>query len=216
MNATDLLSIALQKEAAIEIIERLAKLQFDNRKVDAEVDFNEALSLCQSEIQLVINDAKGQHKNYATYKALDHEVRPIYIRHGMSISFGSADCSIPNHILVTCQVSRGLHTRHYQLPMDASGEGPKGSGALSKPHAILAAMEYGRRCLLKAVFNIVTGDEETVTNGELMEQIEYIQNAKDSEELKQLYKAAYSMFEATPAALKSIIAARKARAKELE
>lgn len=214
LSPANLLQIALQKDSNIDVIERLAKLQVEMRRLDAEVEFNQALSNCQNEIRTVINDAQGQKKAYATYKALDKEVRPVYLKHDFSLSFGSADCSIPEHILVTCHVSRGLHTRLYQLPMDASGKGPKGEGALSKPHAILAAAEYGRRCLLKMIFNIVTGDEDILTNGELMEQIEFIQNASDPEELKRLYKVAYERFESNPNALKAIIEARKAQAKK--
>jgi hypothetical protein len=217
-NHFDLLQLALQKDAAIDVIERLAKLQLESRKLDAEVDFNEALGQCQEEAKLVINDSDKTGpggKKWATYKALDREIRPIYRRHGFSISFGSADSSNPDRILVTCQLSRGMHSRNYQLPMDASGEGAKGGGALSKPHAILAAMEYGRRCLLKSIFNLVTGEEDVITNGELAEQVEYIQNASTPAELATLYSAAYEKFELTPAALKVIVAARKARKKEM-
>lgn len=212
-----LLSLAIQKESTIDVIERLAALQLEMRRLDAELDFNQALTQCQQEIRLVVNDTPGQHKKYSSYRALDREVRPIYLRSGLSISFGSADCSIPEHILVTCHVSRGLHTRIYQLPMDASGKGPKGEGALSKPHAILAAAEYGRRCLLKLIFNIVTGDEEDfATNGELAEAIEKIANAPTPDDMKKAYTDAYNKFEAVPAAIKVLIAARNKARKEFQ
>lgn len=214
MTPMDLLSVALQKDAAIDVIERLAKLQLEMRRLDAELDFTSALALCQQEISTVVNDTPGQHKKYASYRALDKEIRPVYLRNGLSVSFGSSDCSIPDHILVTCHVSRGLHTRLYQLPMDASGKGPKGDGALSKPHAILAAAEYGRRCLLKMIFNIVTGDEETITNGELIEAIEKIRTAATPDDMKKVYLAAYNKFEDTPAAIKALINIRNAARKE--
>ena len=216
----DLLQIALSNNAGIDVIERLSALQERAQAKNAEMEFNDALTACQQEVRTVINDSDKTApggKKWATYRALDKAIRGIYLGHEFSISFGSADCSIPDSILVTCHVShKSGHTRLYQLPMDASGKGPQGAGALSKPHAILAAMEYGRRCLLKSIFNLVTGDEEElqVTNGELEEQVEFIQNAKDPEELKRLYAVAYDLFEATPAALKVLIAARKARKKE--
>jgi hypothetical protein len=215
----DLLSLALQKDAAIDVIERLAALQEKAQNRDAEMQFNEALTQCQAEAKLVINDSDKTGpggKRWTTYKALDREMRPIYLRNGFSVSFGSAECNISGYIMVTCHVShRAGHTRVYQLPMDASGEGAKGGGAMSKPHAILAAMEYGRRCLLKSIFNLVTGEEDVVTNGELQERVEWIQNASTPEELTKLYKDAYETFEATPAALKVIIAARKSRKSEM-
>jgi hypothetical protein len=215
----DLLSLALSKDAAIDVIERLAALQERAQNRDAELQFNDALTHCQSEAKLVINDSDKTGpggKKWATYKALDREMRPIYLRNGFSVSFGSVESSMQGYIVVTCHLShRGGHTRVYQMPMDASGDGPKGGGALSKPHAILAAMEYGRKCLLKSIFNLVTGEEDVITNGELADQVEYLQNAKDPEELKSLYAVAYDLFEATPAALKVLIAARKARKQEM-
>lgn len=210
-----LLHRAVSQGATIDIIERLAALQVAAVARQAELEFNQALNQAQEEVRMVVNDADGQKKRYATYRALDKEVRPVYLKHGMSLSFGTADCSIPEHILVTCHVSRGAHTRIYQLPMDASGKGPKGDGALSKPHAILAAAEYGRRCLLKMIFNIVTGDEEQITNGELVQAIEKIMDAGDVNVLMHYYKEAYKAFESNPDAIKAIAQAKIKRQKEI-
>jgi hypothetical protein len=225
-NEFELLALAIREKSAIDVIERLTALRdrAEDRAIarlsrDAEIGFTEALVRCQEEARLVINDSDKTApggKKWATYKAIDREIRPIYIRNGFSLSFGSAECSIPGYMSVTCLVSRGLHTRLYQLPMEISGQGPQGGGALSKPHAILAGMEYGRRCLVKSIFNLVTGDEDLMTNGELQEHVEWIQNAKDREELMSLFKQAYSKFEAAPSALKVIIAAKNKRKEDFE
>jgi hypothetical protein len=212
----NLLAIALQNNAAIDVIERLSALQERAILRQAELEFNDAMSFCQRQLKMVVNDADGPKKKFASYKALDKEVRPTYIDHGFSLSFGSKECSIPDHIIVTCLVSKGMYTRPYELLMECSGKGPKGEGALSRPHAILAAMEYGRRCLLKSIFNLVTGDEEAIqTNGELIEACEWIENACDPDELKRLYKDAYTKWETSPDALKIIIASRKKRKEEM-
>ncbi len=216
----DLLALALKEKSAIDVIERLKALQLEGRRLDAEIEFNQSLAACTSELSLVINDSDKTApggKKWATYRALDREVRPAMNRHGLGLSWGSAESSEPEQMIMQAYVSKGLHTRTYNLPMDIGGKGPQGSGALSKPHAIGAGVEYGRRYLLKMIFNLVTGDEadQIATNGELAEQVEFIQNACDPEELKKLYRAAYEQFEATPAALKVLIAARKARKQEM-
>lgn len=203
---------------AVEVVKELAKLQMEMQRVDAEVEFNKALAGCQSEVRLVVSDSEiagPGGKKWATYKALDKEIRPIYLRHDFSLSFGSVPSTAPDQIIVTCHVSRGLHTRLYQLPMDASGKGAQGGGALAKPHAILAAMEYGRRCLLKSIFNIVTGDEETITNRELMEAIEKMEDAGDDAILMHYYREAYKQFEASPDAIKALVTVKNRRSKEL-
>lgn len=219
----DLLTIALNNKAGIDIIERLAALQLESRKLDAEVEFQDELNLCQTEVEFVIVDSDKPGpggKKWATYKGLDKAIRPIYTGHGFSLSFGTGEFNVPEQILVTCLVSRGLHTRLYQLPMDISGKGPQGGGALSKPHAILAAMEYGRRCLLKMIFNIVTGDEdklEMTTTGEVAEQVGFIKAAKDAAECRRIYADYYkhaAEMDDRPA-MHVLLDAKDARIKEL-
>lgn len=214
----ELIQMAVQNGGQIEVIERLAKLKMDlDVRRDQEL-FNQALGRCQSQIPLIVNDAEGQKaKRYATYKALDKVARPVYLQNGLSLSFGSGVCSVPNHVIVTCDVSLGSYSKRYEVPMDASGLGPKGDGALSKPHAILAACEYGRRILLKMIFNIVTGEEEVVTNGEVMVALEDIENSKTIDILHQNYKAAYAKFaEDQPKAVAILLQARNKRQRELK
>ena len=86
-------------------------------------------------------------------------------------------------------------------------------------HADGAADSYAKRYLLKDIFNIAIGEEDTDgvgTNGELAEKVEWISNAKDPEELMKLFKQAYAQFEAIPAALRVIVDAKNARRKEFQ
>lgn len=201
---------------AIDVARELFKLQLEMDKVKAEAEFNEALTRCQAEIGVIANDSKGQKKDYASYKALDRVVRPVYLRNGLNVSFGSGASPIQNHITVTCDISLRSYTRHYEIPMDASGLGPKGDGALSKPHAILAAAEYGRRILLKMIFNIVTGEEDQVSNGELVAAVEDIEKSRTMDVLTQNYKAGYIKFQDSPDAIKALVAAKIKKQKELQ
>jgi hypothetical protein len=221
--AMDLLSVALKSNAAIDVIERLAALQEKAVVRQAEVEFNDAMTAAQSEMGRVAPNAinASTHSKWATYAELDRVLRPIYIRNGFSVSFNSGPSPIPEMVLVECYLShRGGHTRKYQAPlMPADGKGAKGGDVMTKTFATGSAMSYGARYLLKFVFNVAVGEDDpeataTATNGELQEQVEWIANAKDPEELKKLYAAAYGLFESNPNALKVIIEARKARKKE--
>ena len=88
----DLLQVVIQNNAAIDVIERLAPLQLDQRKLDAEVGFNEELNICQREVQTVVVDSEKtgpSGKKWATYKALDKAICPIYTARGLSfVRFG--------------------------------------------------------------------------------------------------------------------------------
>jgi hypothetical protein len=215
--AMDLLSLALQNNAAIDVIERLAAIQRDEREWEAKIAFNEAMNHVQADIKRVAPDLENPQtrSKYATYAALDRTVRPIYSKAGFSLSFNTTDCPIPEHVRVICYVSLGAHTREYQVDMPADGKGAKGGDVMTKTHAAGAAMSYGMRYLLKGIFNIAVGAEDTDGNmGELLEAVEWIENASNKDELNRLYKQAYEKFEASPAALRAVIEARKKKAKE--
>jgi hypothetical protein len=215
---TELLRLALSNNAAIDVIERLAALQERALDREAERQFNEAMEAAQNEISNVVPDAKNTETGgkYATFLALNRALRPVYLKHGFSLTFTGAESAKPDEVLIVCDCShKGGWTKKYMLPMPCDGKGAKGGGVMSKSHATLAATSYGRSGLLKMIFNVAIGEDDPVaTNGELAEQIEFIQNACDPAELKKFYAAAYTLFEANPAALKVIIAARKARKEE--
>src|ERR1051326_2577684 len=124
----DLLAIALNNNAAIDVIERLAALQEKARDKDAEVSFNEALNRVQSDIHRIAPDLDNPqtHSKYASYAQIDRVIRPVYSREGFSLSFSTEDCPQPECVRVLCFVSRGGHTRRYQVDMPSDGKGAKG------------------------------------------------------------------------------------------
>lgn len=217
--AMELLSVALQNNAAIDVIERLAALQDKALAREAEVSFNEAMNKVQSEIRRIAPDLDNSQtkSRYASYAALDRVVRPIYSKEGFSLSFNTDECPKEDCVRVVCYVSLGAHTRKYQVDMPSDGKGAKGGDVMTKTHATGAAMAYGMRYLLKGIFNIAIGAEDNdgnLTNGELAEQVEWLQNASTKEELTSLFRQAYQKFEASPAALKALVAAKNARKAE--
>jgi hypothetical protein len=183
--------------------------------MDAEVDFNEALTRCQEEIKRVAPDKEVNGKKWASFQALDKEIRPVYVRYGFALSWDTAESSIPEHVLVVCYVSKGLYTRRYQIPIDASGKGAKGGDVMDKPKAMGSALSYGQRYLVRAIFNIAIGEEDAATNGELLEAIKKIEDAGDVHVLNHYYREAYKQFEASPDSIRAIAAAKIARQKKL-
>jgi len=218
----DLLSVALNNNAAIDVIERLAALQEKSLAMQAELNFNEAMTRVQSEIRMVAPDLDNSQtkSKYASYGAIDKVVRPVYVKHGFSLSFDTDDSPLPDHVRAVCYVSNAGHTRKYKIDMPADGKGAKGGDVMTKTHATGAAMSYGMRYLLKYIFNVAVGiddnDGNDASNGDVAEQLEWIANAKDPVELKKLFAQAYQKFETSPAAIKAIVAAKNAKRKEFE
>src|SRR3990167_197797 len=100
----------------IEKMERLLQMQERIMAKASEMAFNEAMNAAQSEISRIATDAENTQtrSRYATYAALDRILRPIYIKHGFSLSFDTAD-SAPEMVTVLCYVShKAGHTRTYR------------------------------------------------------------------------------------------------------
>ena len=151
----------------IDKMERLMQMHERMLAKQAEAAFNDALTACQRELGTIAADATNPQtrSKYATYAKLDKALRPIYTRHGISISYGTEDTAKPDTVRVIAHVSRGGYTRVYRADMPADGKGAKGGDVMTKTHATGAAMSYGARYLLKGIFNISIGEEDTDGNG---------------------------------------------------
>jgi hypothetical protein len=211
----DLIQMALQHGAAMDTIERLVTLHSSVMAQDAAVAYNAAMSRAQAAMGPVQADmVNPQTKSkYASYAALDRRVRPIYTKEGLALSFDTTDCPTPEYVRVLCYVSHSLgHSKTYQVDMPADGKGAKGGDVMTKTHAGGAAMSYGMRYLLKMIFNIAVGEEDTDGNhgkdlmpeGEFQSHLKAIRTSKTIKEAMDKYATAYAAAKA-PADKKEII-----------
>ena len=145
--------------------EKLGKLMDLYERVDAkraERDYNAAMTAVQAEMRPIQADSENSHtkSKYASYRALDRAMRPIYTRHGFSLTFDTGKADQPETIMVVCYVSCAGHTRTYQVPIPADGKGSGGGNVMTKTHAAGSALTYGARYLLKMIFNITVGPDD--------------------------------------------------------
>ena len=195
-----LLRLAIEKESAIDVIERLTALHERALARDAEAQFNQSMNAAQSEIKTIIAKSKNEqtNSNFASYDELDEVIRPIYLRHGFSLSFDCGEPTAPKSVRSYCFVShRGGHTRKYQSPdMPLPTTGPKGNAVMTDTHGTGAAMSYAQRYLLIFIFNIPIKKRDTDGNGTLMDENQEtdfllkIREAKSKAELRQAYDEA--------------------------
>lgn len=147
----------------IDKMERLLAMHERMTARQAEAEFNKAMEACQAEMRPISTDATNPQtrSKYATYGKLDRALRPIYTRHGFSLSFSDGDTTKPDHVRVLCLVrhSGGYKETHYK-DMPADGKGAKGGDVMTKTHAAGAAQQYGMRYLLKGIFNVAIGEDD--------------------------------------------------------
>ncbi len=147
----------------LDKLERLMRMRRDMMAEQAERAFNVAMKAAQAEMRPIEANATNTQtrSKYATYDQLDRALRPIYTKHGFSLSFDEADSPKPEHIRVVCYVAHDDgHTRTYRKDMPADGKGAKGGDVMTKTHAAGAAASYGARYLLKGIFNVAIGEDD--------------------------------------------------------
>lgn len=222
----EILRLAIEKGAGIETIERLVALKEKMQDRQAEIEFNQALNRVQSKILRVAPDLKNSQTNskYASYAALDKVVRPLYSDEGFSLSFTEIDCPKPEHVRIVCFVSKGAHTREYRKDMPADGKGAKGGDVMTKTHAAGAADSYAKRYLLKDIFNVAIGENDTDGNAMILDDNLVERNRKEIREASDLAKVKFLFTVAYDAArevndrnaMMQYIDAKDARLKELK
>lgn len=170
-----------QPSSILEVIERASRSpEVDVEKMrallemhehvlnrDAETAFNAAMAKAQGEVQRIKANALNPQtrSKYATYDALDRVLRPIYIRNGFALSFGTADGSAVEYVRIVADVSHAAgHSKRYQIDMPADGKGAKGGDVMTKTHAVGAGVSYGMRYLLKMIFNVAIGEDDVDGN----------------------------------------------------
>lgn len=163
----DLLTLALQNNATIDVIERLAALQREERNYQANVEFDEALNRCQEKLRRIAADASNSQTNsrYASYAQIDRIVRPVYVGEGFALSFGEKDCPTPGKTRFVAYLSRSGMTRVYIKDLSPSTKGPKGNDVMTPIHADASADSYAKRYHLKNIFNIAIGEDDDDGNG---------------------------------------------------
>jgi hypothetical protein len=182
----------------IEVLERLLALRDKELARNAEMDFNDAMNACQAEIKQVVPDEETADKKWkwASHVALDKAIRPIYLRHGLSLSFDEGEFLGPDMVQVVCYVShKSGHTRKYHKNIPADGKGAKGGDVMTKADAVGAADTRGIRYLIKKIFNIPVGDDEDagpINNGWLSEKIAGFKKCVDQQYLQKLFTEAFN------------------------
>ena len=126
----------------------------------AEQAFFAGMRDAQNRMRAVVPHATNAQTRslYATYAAIDREIRPIYSDAGFALSFNTEEAGEAT-VKVVCVVSHvGGHSRKYALLMPADGKGAKGGDVMTKTHATGSAVSYGMRYLLKMIFNVAVGE----------------------------------------------------------
>lgn len=154
--------LACDPSVDVAKLERLMELRERVIARVAQQQWQDAMSAAQSEMRPIAADADNPQtrSRYASYAQLDRALRPVYTKHGFSLSFNTGASGAADTLRVLCDVTHAGHTARYQIDMPADGKGAKGGDVMTRTHATGAAATYGMRYLLKMIFNVAVGEDD--------------------------------------------------------
>lgn len=162
-NPLAMLSAALQSGTDPAKLEKLMDLADRWKAQQAAELYAEAMNAAQAEMPCVVRDAENTHtkKRYARLEAVNTIIRPVYTRHGFSLSFGTAKADTEGWVRIVCDVSHvGGCTRQYRLDLPPDGKGAQGGANMNAVQGIGSTFSYGRRYLTLNIFNVTVADED--------------------------------------------------------
>lgn len=166
-NPLALIQTAIEKGMAVDNLGKLMDLQERWERNRAAEAYAEAMNLCQQEMPVVVRDAKNSHtqSRYARLETVNQTIRPIYTKHGFSISFGEADSPVAGNMRVVADVHHiAGHTRQYHCDVPLDGTGVKGNAMMTGTQGKGSTLSYGKRYLICAIFNVTIADEDNDGN----------------------------------------------------
>lgn len=154
--------LAKNKEVDVGKMREIKELAQSMQAEAAAREFAIALADAQSEMEPVRVDAanKSTSSKYASHAALDRAIRPIYTRHGFTLSFDTEEGAAEGYVRVVCFVTCRGHTRKHHIDVGNDGKGAKGGDVMTKTHAAGSAMTYAQRYLKKMIFDIAVDRDD--------------------------------------------------------
>lgn len=157
--------IALVRDPAVDPAKLKALLDMRNeeRMQDARNAYAVAMSDAQALMEPVRKDCQNTQtrSRYASYAALDRAIRQHYASNGFSLEYNTEAIDTADVMRITCDVShKAGFSKHFQIDIPIVTKGPQGKDVMTATHATMSANTYGKRALLKMVFNIAEAGED--------------------------------------------------------
>lgn len=152
--------IALARDPTVNIatLESLVGLHQRMEARQAEIAFNQSMNEAQAEIQPVARTAENKQTNsfYAKLETVDAVIRPIYLKHGFSLSYNSTAPLVPGNLRIECKCAHTAgHSEKYAREAPADTLGPKGTPTKTLLHGGGSTETFIKRYLACGIFNVV-------------------------------------------------------------
>lgn len=159
----EMIAIAVERGHDPDKLEKLMDLQERWEANNARKSYALAMTECQKAMPGIAKTKLNRQtsSNYADMADINALIIPVYTEHGFSLSFGTDDSKINDHIRVVCDVTHeDGHSKNYHVDLPIDMTGIKGSANKTKMHGTASTLTYGQRYLTTLIFNLkLKGDD---------------------------------------------------------
>lgn len=165
-----IMELARSPDIRIEVLTLLLDRQAQAEADQARREYNDAMNAAQAEIQPVVKTVENKHTNstYAKLEHVDAAIRPIYLKHGFSLSFNVAEPLTAGNIRMSCRCAhKGGHSELFYREAPPDTLGPQGKATKTALHGAASTETFLRRYLTAGIFNVVfrNQDDDGVRGG---------------------------------------------------
>jgi hypothetical protein len=165
-----ILRMASAPQINIDVLRLLMEEQAKAEAKEAQRQFWQAMNAAQTEVQPVARDAENLQTRsfYAKLESVDAVIRPVYAKHGFSLSWTQVAPLVAGNIRIACRCAHGPsgHFETYELEAPADTMGPKGSPTKTALHGLGSTDTYLRRYITCGIFNVVLKDRDLDGNSQ--------------------------------------------------
>lgn len=167
----DLMTVALERGAGIDVIERIAALMERQEANEARKAYARDMAIVQAKIPVVIKNAENTHTHsrYAKNEHILKECKSVWVEGGFSLNFEQLPMDPPREGWMRtgsiCRHKDGHVERAYiDLPLDGTGSAGQKSN-MNPVQAVCSTGTYAERRLTCRVWNITILDEAVDLDG---------------------------------------------------
>ena len=143
-------------------MQQLLDIQITIMDRQAKQAYSAAMSACQREMPLIVKNAENTQTNskYSKHEMICKAIKPIYTKHGFSLTFSEGKADVEGEIRTICDVEHELgYSKQYHIDLPKDNAGIKGTVNKTPIHAKGSTFSYGRRYLTLMVFDLATYDD---------------------------------------------------------
>jgi hypothetical protein len=152
-----LIERAIEKGIDPDQLGKLFELQQRWEESCARKAYAAAMTAAQGEMRPVVRGRTNQQQNskYAPLEDIHDAIKPIWLKHGFTLSYGSDASPYPEHYRVTCTcLHEAGHWTSHVLDGPGDEKGIKGNPNKTPIQALTSTVTYLRRSLAVMIFDV--------------------------------------------------------------